>query len=79
MAVEAFILIQTEVGRAASVALAVGKIAGVTSSDPVTGSYDVIVRTQADSLDALGQLVVSAVQQVEGITRTHTCPIVHIS
>lgn len=78
MAVEAYILIQTEVGKAASVASEAGKIAGVSSAEDVTGPYDVIVRAAAETVDELGKLVVSAIQGVEGITRTLTCPIVHL-
>jgi DNA-binding Lrp family transcriptional regulator len=44
----------------------------------VTGPYDVIVRAEADNVDDLGRLVVAQIQSVPGITRTLTCPIVHI-
>jgi DNA-binding Lrp family transcriptional regulator len=44
----------------------------------VTGPYDVIVRAEADNVDDLGRLVVAQIQGVPGITRTLTCPIVHI-
>lgn len=78
MAVSAFVLIQTEVGRAASVASAVGALDGVVSAEDVTGPYDVIARAEADSMDELGRLVVSRVQLIEGITRTLTCPVVNL-
>jgi DNA-binding Lrp family transcriptional regulator len=78
MAVSAYILIQTEVGKAAAVAEQIGGLAGVTSAEDVTGPYDVIVRAEADSVDELGKLVVANVQSVEGITRTLTCPVVHL-
>jgi hypothetical protein len=51
--VHAYILIQTEVGKAAS-------------------------RAEADSVDDLGKLVVARIQAIEGITRTLTCPVVHL-
>jgi len=76
--VYAYILIQTEVGKAAAVATEIANIAGVTMSEDVTGPYDVIVRAGADDVDTLGQLVVASVQNVEGITRTLTCPVVHL-
>ena len=74
-----YVLIQTEVGKAASVATAVGNIEGVTASDTVTGSYDVIVRIQGDSMDAVAKTIVSRVQMVDGITRTLTCEVVHLN
>ena len=78
MSVSAYILIQTEVGQAAAVAAQIGGLAGVASAEDVTGPYDVIVRAEADSVDELGKLVVANVQAVAGITRTLTCPVVHL-
>jgi DNA-binding Lrp family transcriptional regulator len=76
--VHAYILIQTEVGKAAAVASQIGGIPGVTTAEDVTGPYDVIVVAEAENVDLLGQLVVAKVQNVEGITRTLTCPVVHL-
>ena len=78
MSVTAYVLIQTEVGRAEKVATAAREIPGVVAADNVAGPYDVIVKTEAPTLDELGQLVVSAIQKVDGITRTFTCPIVNL-
>ncbi|MFY9807315.1 MAG: Lrp/AsnC ligand binding domain-containing protein [Pseudonocardiaceae bacterium] len=77
--VQAYLLIQTEVGKAASVAAAVSSLPGVASAEDVTGPYDVIVRAEAADVNQLGQLVLARVQTVDGITRTLTCPIVHLS
>jgi DNA-binding Lrp family transcriptional regulator len=74
----AYILIQTEVGKAAQVAKDIIDITGVQQAQAVTGPYDVIVRAEARNLDELGQLVVARVQAVDGITRTLTCPVVHL-
>jgi DNA-binding Lrp family transcriptional regulator len=60
------------------VATEVRQIPGVIAADDVTGPYDVIVRTEAESLDDLGKMVVSQIQAVEGITRTFTCPVVNL-
>jgi DNA-binding Lrp family transcriptional regulator len=78
MAVHAYVLIQTEVGKAANVADQVRTIEGVVSAEDVTGPYDVIVRAEATSVDELGRMVVSHIQLIEGITRTVTCPVVHL-
>lgn len=77
--VQAYILIQTEVGKAAAVAAEIGAIQGVVTAEDVTGPYDVIVRAEAADVDELGQLVVARVQGVAGITRTLTCPVVKLS
>ena len=75
--VHAYILVQTEVGKAAEVAARISEIPGVTQAEDVTGPYDVIVRAQAENVDDLGRLVVAQIQGVNGITRTLTCPVVH--
>jgi len=73
--VEAFMLIQTEVGRAEVVAKQIAGLPGVLSSEYVTGPYDVVARVGAENLASLRADVVASVQAVEGITRTLTCPI----
>ena len=73
--VVAFVLIQTETGRAFSVAERVRTLEGVAASDVVTGPYDVIAKIREASLDDLAKLVVSNIQVIDGITRTYTCPV----
>ena len=76
--VQAYILIQTEVGKAASVAASIADISGVTNAEDVTGPYDVIARVEAHTVDDLGKLVIARIQDVPGITRTLTCTVVHV-
>ncbi len=78
MVIQAYILIQTEVGKAANVANTIVDIEGVINAEDVTGPYDVIVRAEARNVDELGKLVVAQIQTIDGITRTLTCPVVHI-
>jgi DNA-binding Lrp family transcriptional regulator len=78
LVVTAYILVQTEAGKAARVAEEIVQIQGVQQAEDVTGPYDVIVRAEARNLDELGKLVVARVQAVDGITRTLTCPVVHL-
>jgi DNA-binding Lrp family transcriptional regulator len=76
--VQAYILIQTEVGKAHDVAASIGKIPGVVRVDAVTGPYDVVVLAEAHTVDDLGSLIVSKVQYVQGIMRTLTCSVVNL-
>ena len=78
MSVSAYILIQTDVGKAADVATRIRLVNGITAADDVTGPYDVIARAEANSLDELGRSVISEVQSIDGITRTLTCPVVNL-
>lgn len=74
----AYVLIQAEVGKAAVVAASARDLPGVSEVATVTGPYDVIVRAQARTIDELGRLVVSRIQAVSGVTRTLTCPVIHL-
>jgi len=72
---EAFVLIQNEAGKGPSVARSIGDLPGVARVDVVTGPFDVIAKVEAASIDELGSLVLRPIQQVGGIIRTMTCPI----
>jgi DNA-binding Lrp family transcriptional regulator len=76
--VQAYILIQTEVGRARDVAASIGGVDGIVRVDAVTGPYDVVVLAESTSVDDLGKMIVSAIQAVPGITRTLTCSVVRL-
>ena len=75
MSIQAYILIQTEVGKSSSVTKSVTAIAGVTIAESVTGPYDVIMRAEAASMEDLGKSVLAKVQAIPGITRTLTYPV----
>ncbi len=74
----AWVLVQTEVGAVARVGAAIREVKGVKSAEEVAGPYDVVVRAEASDLDLLGRLVVREIQGIEGVTRTLTCPIIHL-
>jgi len=78
MAVSAYVLIQTEVGRAAAVSEAMRAVPGVRDADVVIGPYDIVLRLDGSTMDEIAQSVVTRIQVVEGITRTLTCEVVHL-
>jgi len=76
--IAAYILIQTEVGKAAIVAAALRDLPGVSETASVAGPYDIIARAEARDIDELGKLVASRVQALDGVTRTISCTVVHL-
>ena len=76
--VSAYILIQTEVGRASHVTRELSAISGIVQVDGVTGPYDVIARGEAADLDELAKSIVMPIQSVDGVTRTLTCPVLQL-
>jgi DNA-binding Lrp family transcriptional regulator len=76
--VSAYVLIQTEVGKASQVTKSVSDIGGISAVDGVTGPYDVIARADAADLDELAKKIVMPIQEVDGVTRTLTCPVLQL-
>jgi len=76
--VGAYVLVQTEVGKAASVAAAIAAFPGVETANTVIGPYDVIVKVTGDTMDDVARNFQDGIKAVEGITRTLTCEIVHL-
>ena len=76
--IAAYILIQTEAGQAATVAAALRDLPGVSETASLAGPYDVIARAQAPNIDELAKLVTSQVQALDGVSRTMSCPVVHL-
>ncbi|WP_338892863.1 Lrp/AsnC ligand binding domain-containing protein [Rhodococcus sovatensis] len=75
--VQAFILVQTEVGRSALVASALQDVRGVETAEAVLGPYDVVVRIVAED-EAELTAIVARVQKADAITRTLTCQVAGI-
>jgi DNA-binding Lrp family transcriptional regulator len=76
--IAAYILIQTEVGKAATVTAALRQLPGVLDAAAVAGPYDVVARAQAPGIDELAKLVTTRVQALDGVARTTSCPIVRL-
>jgi DNA-binding Lrp family transcriptional regulator len=76
--VQAYVLIEAEIGKPPRVASELMQIPGVSGVDVLTGPYDLIIRIEADSVDELGKLVLNKIQAVEGLSRTLTCPVVSL-
>ena len=73
MATRAYILIETQVGRARDVLTALRAMGNVSEADIITGVYDLIVLAEAEDMVALVDLVTAQVQNIEGVERTITC------
>ena len=73
MTTKAYVLIETQVGRTKQVVDAARKLPGVVSVDTVTGPYDIIAIVQAETLNDIGELIVSKMHPIARISRTATC------
>ena len=73
MAARAYILIETRVGRAREVLVALRALDNVIEADIITGTYDLIALAEAGDMISLVDLVTARVQNIEGVERTITC------
>ena len=67
----AYILIETEIGAAETVAGSLRGKPAVVAVDVVTGPHDVIAIVQ--DADAVARIVINDVQATEGVRHTNTC------
>jgi DNA-binding Lrp family transcriptional regulator len=72
MAISAYIFIETSQGKARSIAREISQIPGVKTAHSVTGPYDVITYVEADSINVLGDFIVTKIQAIPGVLRTLT-------
>ena len=73
MTEEAYVLIETQVGKTKDVVEAIRGVEGVLSVDAVTGPYDAIAVVQRETLNEIGDLITAKVHPTSGISRTVTC------
>ena len=72
-ATNAYVLVETAMGRARGIAAALRGTPGLASVDVVTGPYDVIIVLEAGSLAEVAELVTEHVHTIGGVVRTVTC------
>jgi DNA-binding Lrp family transcriptional regulator len=68
----AFVLINTELGTEMNVLKDVRKLNGVEQAYAVYGTYDIIVRVKADTMDRLKETVSSHIRKVNNVRATLT-------
>jgi DNA-binding Lrp family transcriptional regulator len=72
MAVKAYILIEADPGMSRDVAAKAQKIDGVKSVSVVTGPHDVIAVVETTDTKVLGDILITKLQQIDGIAGTIT-------
>jgi len=72
MPVKAYVLIEADPGTSRDVAAKALKIEGVKSVSVVTGPHDVIAVVEATDAKALGDILITKLQKIDGIAVTIT-------
>jgi len=73
MAVRAYVLIETQVGKTKEVIENINGLEGVVLVDMITGPYDAIATIERETLNEIGDLVTAKVHPIIGVSRTVTC------
>ena len=70
MSTKAFMLIETETGRAEEVVATLRKYSQIKSVDAVTGPYDVIAVVEQEDISFIGKLVATEIPNINSICCT---------
>jgi DNA-binding Lrp family transcriptional regulator len=76
MSVAAFISIEVTGDHTRSAYKTIQRLAGVQACYMVSGSYDILVHVEADSLETLSDLLLSQIRSVDGVTKTTTAIVI---
>ena len=74
---KAYVLIQTETGKANQVLADLTGKSGITAVDLVVGPYDIIAILQGYDADSIAKIVINEIQSVKGVHRTATYMVIH--
>ncbi len=72
----AYILIEITGGKTKDALKRIKGIKGIECVSAVTGPYDAIAYAEAKDINKLGDMVVSKVRAVNGVSKTLTCMVV---
>lgn len=67
-----FVLVTTEAGKEHDVYNQLLKVAEVRELVPLFGEYDVIVKVEAQDIDALGGAILTSIRTIPGVMATKT-------
>ncbi len=73
MPVKAYILVDTSSIRTTDILACIKSINGVRSAEAVSGPHDLVVVVEAADLQNLGDIILTKIRTIEGVTKTITC------
>ena len=76
MAVQAYILLQVQTGKAQSLKKELSMFPWILRADRIMGPFDIILLVEAESNREIGETLLREIQNLNGVKRTLTCPII---
>jgi DNA-binding Lrp family transcriptional regulator len=78
MPIGAFILIEVAGDHTKSAYKTIQRMDGVKACWMLSGSYDILVQVEAETLETLSDLLMSRIRAVDGVTKTNTCMVLGV-
>jgi len=78
MAVLAFVLVDVTGDHTKSAYKTITRMAGVKYVYAVTGAHDLIILCETDSIETLGDLILSKIRSIDGVVKTMTSIVLNI-
>jgi DNA-binding Lrp family transcriptional regulator len=69
---EAYVLVNTEMGSEDDVLNRLKKLKSVKEVHTVYGSYDIVIKVEADTMDRLKEITTFEVRKIDQVRNTHT-------
>ena len=78
MALKAYVLINTKIGKTTDVAKQLREMPEFKRLDIIMGPYDIIAEVETESHDSLSHIVMHKLQNLDAIKHTMTCTVVSL-
>ena len=72
----AFVFLNTEICAERAVLSAINKVRGVEEAHLVYGTYDIVAKVAADTMDELRQIVIHQIRRIDRVQNTLTMMVV---
>lgn len=78
MSISAVVLVDVTGDHTKSAYKTITRMAGVKSVYAVTGDHDLIILVETDTIETLGDLILSKIRAIDGVTKTMTSLVLNI-
>lgn len=78
MPLSAFVFVDVAGDHTKSAYKTITRMSGVKSVYAVTGNQDLIILVETDSIETLGDLILSKIRSIDGVTKTTTSIVLKI-
>lgn len=78
MSISAVVLVDVTGDHTKSAYKTITRMTGVKAAYAVTGDHDLIIIVETDTIETLGDLILSKIRSIDGVTKTMTSIVLNI-